>query len=131
MGADYTAASGTLSWIDGETASKSFTVSITDDPVVESGETVNLALSLPTGGALLGTPSTAVLNITDNDVTLQFSSPTFSVGEAGPTATITATRVGTSIGAVSVAYATSDGTANAGSDYTGASGTLSWRLVSV
>ena len=59
-------------------------------------------------------------------MSLQFSSATYSVGEAGTTATITATRAGTSVGAVSVDYTTSDGTAIEGSDYTLASGTLTW-----
>ena len=58
--------------------------------------------------------------------TIALTSATYSVGEAGPTVTITATRTGGSDGAVSVDYATSDGTATAGSDYTAASGTLNW-----
>jgi|GEM_PF-317452 len=68
-GSDYTAASGTLNWPDGDVATKSFTVSITDDTVVESNETVNITLTSPTNGALLGSPSSVVLTITDNDST--------------------------------------------------------------
>ena len=67
-GADYTAASGTLSWPNGDTLDKTFTVDITDDGAVEGDETVDLALSAPTGGATLGTPATAVLTIIDDDV---------------------------------------------------------------
>lgn len=66
-GSDYTAASGTLSWADGDTADKTFTVSITNDTAVESNETFNVTLSSPTGGATLGTPSSAVVTILDND----------------------------------------------------------------
>jgi hypothetical protein len=66
-------------------------------------------------------------NIVDIEAgTIQFESATFSVNESGGTATITATRTGGSSGAVSVLYATSDGTAGAGSDHTAASGTLTW-----
>ena len=65
-GSDYTAASGSLSWADGETASKSFTVSILEDVLVEGNEIVNLTLSNATGGATLGTPATATLTIADN-----------------------------------------------------------------
>jgi hypothetical protein len=56
--------------------------------------------------------------------TLQFSNTTYSQSENGTSATITVTRTGGSSGAASVQYATSNGTATAGSDYTATSGTL-------
>jgi hypothetical protein len=58
---------------------------------------------------------------------LQFSAATYSVGEGAGTATITVTRTGGSDGVVGVTYATADGTAAAGSDYTATTGTLSWN----
>jgi hypothetical protein len=58
---------------------------------------------------------------------LQFSSAAYNVNESGVSATITVTRTGNSDGAVSVNYATSNGTATAGSDYTSATSTLSWN----
>ena len=125
-GGDYEATSGVLEFLDGETT-KTFSVTVTDDTLDEANETVNLTLSNPTGGASLGSQTTAVLTITDNDPqpTLQFSSATYSVGEGGATATVTVTRSGGS-NAVTVNYATSNGTATAGSDYTAASGTLTF-----
>ena len=66
-GSDYTLSSGTLSWSDGDATAKTISVSIIDDTDEESDETVNLTLSNPLGGATLGTQSTAVLTITDND----------------------------------------------------------------
>ena len=71
-----------------------------------------------------------VATIVDDDLppaagTLQFGAPAYSRAEGGGTATITVTRAGGSAGAVSVRYATADGTAGGG-DYTAASGTLSW-----
>ena len=68
-GNDYTATSGTLNWTDGDAASKTFTIAITNDTTVESSETVNITLSNPTNGAVLGSPSSVVLTITDNDST--------------------------------------------------------------
>jgi hypothetical protein len=65
-GSDYTATSGTLSWSDGESTSKTFNVTITSDVSDESDETVTLTLSSATGGAALGT-SSATLTITDDD----------------------------------------------------------------
>lgn len=63
---DYTTASGTLNWADGDATDKTFTVTIIDDATVESTETLNLTLSGATG-ASLGTPAAATITITDND----------------------------------------------------------------
>jgi len=68
-GSDYTATSGTLSWADGDSASKTFNVSITDDSTVNEGnETFTVIISSPTGGATLGATSSATVTITDNDI---------------------------------------------------------------
>ncbi|HEY9051943.1 MAG TPA: Calx-beta domain-containing protein [Gammaproteobacteria bacterium] len=129
-GSDYTAISGTLSFADG-VLSQTFSVNILDDTIYEGIETLNLNLSNPTGGAGLGTPSSAALSITENDPippsgSLQFNSSTYNVTENGTTATIMVTRSGGSFGTVTVDYATSDNSATAGADYTTASGTLSF-----
>jgi uncharacterized repeat protein (TIGR03806 family) len=58
--------------------------------------------------------------------TLQFSGTTYSVPEGGVSAIITVTRVGGSFGAVGVDYASTDGSATGGSDYTAVSGSLSF-----
>jgi hypothetical protein len=65
-GSDYTAVSQTVSFADGETT-KTVSITILPDTLVEGNETVNLTLSNPTGGATLGSPSTGVLMITDDD----------------------------------------------------------------
>ena len=128
-GSDYTAASGTLTFADGET-SKSFTVSTTQDSAVEGDETFVLALSSPTGGAALGSPDQAVVVIQDDDVDpageLQFSASNYTIYENEGTATITVQRVNGTTGSVSVDYATSYGSATPGSDYTETSGTLTF-----
>ncbi|MGH9202043.1 MAG: Ig-like domain-containing protein, partial [Vicinamibacterales bacterium] len=56
----------------------------------------------------------------------QFSAATYSVFESAGTATITVTLNTTPTQTATVNYATSDGTATAGSDYTAASGTLTF-----
>jgi hypothetical protein len=58
--------------------------------------------------------------------TLQLSSANYSVNEITGSVDIVVTRSGGSDGAASVSYATSDGTAMAGSDYSAATGNLSW-----
>jgi len=88
------------------------------------------------GGGCSGTGDCTVTMNSDQTViaafnehdkgTLQFSTDAYTVNEDGGTATITVTRAGGSEDAVSVDYATSNGTATAGEDYTAASGTLEW-----
>jgi hypothetical protein len=129
-GSDYTAVIDSLSFADGIT-SQTFTIDILDDTDYEGDETVNLALSDPTGGAGLGSPASAVLTIAEDEPvppagSLQFSAPTYTVSENGVTASITVTRDGGSFGSVGVDYASSDGTAMAGSDYTTVIGSLSF-----
>lgn len=58
--------------------------------------------------------------------TVQFASGAYSVSETGGSVRVYVTRTGGSDGAASVSYATENGTAIAGSDYTAASGTLNW-----
>ena len=62
---DYISTSGTLTFADGET-SKTFSVTIVDNGLIEGNEIVNLTLSSPTGGAITGASITAVLTISDD-----------------------------------------------------------------
>ncbi|HXH42086.1 MAG TPA: FG-GAP-like repeat-containing protein, partial [Thermoanaerobaculia bacterium] len=78
----------------------------------------------------------AVANNFSNDVsillgstapgTLAFSSATYSVSESAGAVTITVNRTGGTDCSVTVNFATSNGTATAGSDYTATSGTLTF-----
>ena len=88
---DYTAVSQTVTFANGDTANKTVSIPIVNDTSVEPNETVNLALSNPTGGATLGSPSTAVLTITDDDGGTTLSASPKSVAPGG---TITATWSG-------------------------------------
>jgi glucose/arabinose dehydrogenase len=71
---DYTSTAGTLRFAPFET-SQTLNVLITDDGYVESDETVNIGLSNPTGGIVLGAPATAVLHIGDNDIVAPTTNP--------------------------------------------------------
>ena len=126
-GADYTATSGTLHWASGDSADKTFTVPVTWDGRGEGPETINLSLSNG-DGADLGPNTAAVIHVADDGASgpLQLTATSYDVNEAGG-ATVTVTRSGGSLGGpVSVDYSTSDGSAAAGSDYTAASGTLTF-----
>jgi hypothetical protein len=72
--------------------------------------------------------------VTDGAVTISavgapimtFSAATYSVGEGGGSPITTVKLSAASTGVLTVYYGTSDGTATAGSDYTTASGTLTF-----
>ena len=132
--ADYENTSGTLTFLGntnapggvGET-SKTVAVPLHPDTVVEDDEDFSLALSAPTN-SLLGSPSSTTVTVVDDDDFghLEFSKQRYDVSETDGHATITVRRVGGSGGAVSVNYATSDGTAGAPGDYATTSGTLNF-----
>jgi glucose/arabinose dehydrogenase len=65
-GSDYTAASGTLSWMDAEAGPKSFTVAITEETVIDGNETFIVTLSNATGAAL-GATAVQTVTIVNND----------------------------------------------------------------
>jgi uncharacterized delta-60 repeat protein/uncharacterized repeat protein (TIGR01451 family) len=64
-GTDFTASTGTLIFADGQ-ATKTFTVPIHGDTEAEANETINLVLSNPQGIVSIGTQSSAVLTILNN-----------------------------------------------------------------
>jgi hypothetical protein len=125
-GSDYTAISGTLTFTPGIML-QTFTVDIIDDIDEESYETITLTLSKADGATLGSTNNPATLTILDDDLpSVHFGTANYTVGEAGGSKTITVTLAGAHSLTVTVDYATSDGTATAGSDYVAASGTLTF-----
>ena len=117
--ADYTNASQTLSFADGET-STTITIDITDDSQQEGDETILLSLTNVAGGATLGDTAAATLTITanDNPGAIAFDASSYTITEDVNSATITLVRTAGSDGAVTVDVVFTDDTATAGSDYT-------------
>ena len=128
-GTDYVAIDTpqVLTFGAGET-SKAFQVQILGNTVVNGSKTVSLLLSEPGGGATLGNPIAATLTITNADQggSLKFSTSAYTVVEAAGPAPITVIRTGGLASDVTVHFATSDGTAVAGTDYTATSGVLTF-----
>jgi len=126
-GSDYLSTSGTLTFAPGET-SKTIAVSVVGDTMQEDNETFLVLLSKPTGGATIST-NAGVGTILDDDgpPALAINDVSQPEGNSGTTnMTFTVTLTAPSGKPVSVDYATADGTATAGSDYTSTSGTLSF-----
>lgn len=128
-GSDYVNATTTVNFADGET-SKTIPITINEDATPEGNETINLTLSNPQGGAVLGNRASSVLTILDNEVTnagrIQFATRSNSVAETAPTVTLTVNRVGGSVGTVTATYETADVTAVAGQNYSATSGTITF-----
>ncbi len=81
-GTDYTAIAGTtLTFPAGSanSATQTFTIPVTQDTLVEGAETVNLSLGTVTGTAALGTQTTHIATITDDDVALFSAATNFGV----------------------------------------------------
>jgi plastocyanin len=121
---DYTPKSGTLSWPDNDDDPRNFTVTTLEDTADEPDETVGVSLFNPTGGASLSAPSNATLTILDDDEpptaepgTLAFDSAAVSVGEGAGSVDVGVNRGDGTSGPVSAQVTSSDGSAEAGSDY--------------
>ena len=118
---DYTTMSGTLEF-SGSTTRRTIFVPTTHDTDQEPTENFTVRLSNPGGGATLA-KGTATVTINDNDTPGQDDgTPTLSIANAaaseGDPVEFTVTLTGTRTGNVTVSYATADGSATAGDDYT-------------
>ena len=96
---------------------KFFDVTIGNNAAADGPRTFTLRLANPTGGAILGPPSQALVTIKDDEQTVRFASPGFSVLENKGPAQIVIERLGTPTGTVVVNFATANGTATAPADY--------------
>jgi uncharacterized delta-60 repeat protein len=135
-GTDYTATSGTLIFANGVNT-KTFSIPLTADKIIEPNETVNITLSNLQGTGSLGTQNTAVLTILNDDTpVLQFERSGYGMPEGSGSVQILVNRAGGASLPVTINYATSDtaaylqncnvlnGTATSRCDYVGVLGTL-------
>ncbi|HUP90873.1 MAG TPA: LamG-like jellyroll fold domain-containing protein [Solimonas sp.] len=125
-GSDYSARSGTLHWNAGEGGIRTITVPLINDALAENLEAFQVSLGTPSVGNIVG-PSSASVRIAANDPGVQLVSTSQTASEGAGSVQVLVRRVPHDIsGALSVDFGTANGNAIAGSDYTGASGTLSW-----
>ncbi|RUS95515.1 hypothetical protein DSM107003_32180 [Trichormus variabilis SAG 1403-4b] len=129
-GTDYSNLTGTVTFAAGS-ATATVIVDPIDDTIVEGAETAILDLATGTGYTL-GTATSAAVNIADNDlplVTINLSdNQTIVEGStSSQNVSYTVTLSDTSTQTITVQYATSDGTAIAGSDYSNTTGTLTFN----
>jgi len=129
-GSDYVASSGTLTFTAGQ-LTKTLSVMINGDTTVESDETFVVNLSAATGATIADAQATGTIL---NDDVAPPPLPTLSIDDVAVTegnsgtrlANFTVTLSAAAASAVTVNYASADGTAAAGSDYMSATGTLTF-----
>ena len=125
-GGDYAAGNATLTIAAGDTTAD-FTVAVTGDALSEDTETFSVSLTNAINASILN--GTATGTITDDDAapSLAIDSPSVTESDTGPTTlSFTVTMTGATGRDVTVDFATADGTALAGQDYTASSGSLTF-----
>lgn len=98
------------------------TINVVVPAVLSAGRVITATATDPSGN----TSEFSAGDVSEATGSVQFNSNTFAVIEDVGLATITVQRVGGSAGTLTVDYATSNGTAIAGQDYTATSGTLTF-----
>ncbi len=106
-----------VNFAPGETL-QTVAVPLINDAESEPAETLQLTLTNPSEGARIGPQNAANLAILDNDIRLEFSSPTFTIEEDGTaTLAVTVTRAGGLHLPAGATLVLSDGSATASLDY--------------
>jgi uncharacterized repeat protein (TIGR01451 family) len=123
-GSDYLAVSGILNFGPGE-ASKTISVPILGDTLNEADETFEVDLSAPTGAQLATAQAIGTILNDDPLPKLSITDATVVEGDVGTTnAVFNVSLAGATEQLVAVNFYTEDGTASAGDDYDGTSGTI-------
>ena len=123
-GSDYTAGSGTVSFAAGET-NKTVIVAVSGDTTPEADETFFVDLASPVNATISDAQGQGTIQ--NDDTTISIDDVAQLEGDSGTSNfTFTVSLSQASALAVQVDYATANGTASAGSDYTAGSGTVSF-----
>ena len=142
-GADYTHTSGALTFAPGETA-KTVSVPVIDDTVEDTPETLTVRLSnanppyneeegawewgsQEAGVLVADSEATGTIRNTEDQAEPRAVSVSDASAAEGDSVVFTVSLSATSSQQVTVDYATADGTATAGEDYTATSGTLTFQ----
>jgi probable HAF family extracellular repeat protein len=124
-GSDYQTASGAVTFASGQTT-QTVSVLVNGDRAGEANETFVVNLTGAQGAALIG-DRLAIGTIVDDEPRVSIDSVTRREGNSGTTSFVFTVSLSPAPGAaVSVQYATANGSAKAGEDYEPRSGTLAW-----
>jgi hypothetical protein len=126
-GSDFIATNGTVTF-PANTSTRTVSIKIINDAIVESDENFKFTLLNPSAGVQFGTVTNATVTILNDDFpgTIQFSASSYN-GTEGSNAIINLTRTGGVSSGVTVQFTMSGGTATSGVDYSNATQTVTFN----
>jgi hypothetical protein len=126
-GTDYTTDTGTLDFSPGET-SKTISVAVKADKSNENDETFTVQLNNAVGAALAKSSGTGTIRNDDAVPMISIGNTQIIEGQSGSSNAVVTATLSAPVGqTVTVSYATVNGTATAGSDYTARTGVLTFN----
>ena len=124
-GEDYAADLGILAFGPGE-ATQQVTLSLLGDASSPAAATFTLSLSAPDGNASIGAVASTTITVENHESVVQFAAGEYAVDATAGTATLTVTRAGNTTQPATVDFATANGSATDGVDYTATGGALTF-----
>lgn len=115
-GSDYVATNGTLTFGPG-VMSQTLEIRILQDVLAELTETVSVRLLDASSGVDLSGTISSLVQILDDESSVRFASPEYTVAESAGVLPITITRQGNIAGPASVVVSTVEGSAKSGADF--------------
>ena len=134
-GTDYTGFTNTLTWNNGDVSPRTIIVSLLNSGQIGESKQFGVLLYNPTNNAVSAPSLFAASGMTNAVVTINndnsygtfhFSAPSYVVNENGGYSAITVIRTSSTNGSASVQFSTANGTAFAGTNYTGTNTTLTF-----
>jgi hypothetical protein len=127
LGKDFKMVNSSLQWASGDASMKSCGVAILDAEPYSGDKAFTLELTSVTGAKLGTSKQSIVINGNKMAGKLGLSAAAYSVAQREGRVKVSVARTGGSFRVAFVRYATANGTADAGTNYTRTRGTLYWR----
>ncbi len=126
LGKDFTMVDTSLQWASGDESTKHCGVAILDGSPFSGDKTFTLELSNVTGATVESSKNTVTIHGNKGAGAVTLSAAAYSVAQSEGSVKVSVDRSGGAAGGAIVYYATANGTAAAGRNYTHATGRLYW-----
>ena len=127
-GVNYVATTNSVTFQDGDSTPKTAVIPLINNPNAQASVSLTVSLFNPTGNATLTTPTNTTLVINNTNAVFSFVQATNTVAENSGAATLVVQRFNNTNIVSTVNYATVNGTALAGINYSNTTGTLTFGV---